>query len=172
MKLKVLYGFVLIIIVASALIFGALPDSVISASAAGIAPTDSTPSKTVLLVKGNSYWEKTVGTLVVEKLTARGFTVVVANIKNVSVQNPRMYAYTILFGAVETQKRLSPEARTYVTVNGGSLSNILIARVFGQAWNPKEKTVDAVTTATKSLDPEVVSDKIVTQVVDNSKKKQ
>ena len=119
--------------------------------------------KRVLLVKDDSYLENAVGKIVIDSLTQKGFYVRTVRQNSLESENPGTYRITIVFNGVKSSG-LTSAVKNYADAMGRAKSNLLISTVFGDAWEKKGGTVDAIATATKSLNPQAVAEKILVNV--------
>jgi hypothetical protein len=125
--------------------------------------TDTIPLKSVLLVKGDSYLERAVGKIVIDSLTHQGYSVKTIRHNSLTSENSAAYYITIIFNGVKSSELIAP-VREYVNSRGKAPSNALISTVYGEQWRKNKPTVDAVASATKTLDPELVAAKIIAYV--------
>jgi hypothetical protein len=125
------------------------------------AKSDSIRAK-VLISSGNSYMEKAVYSLVKDSLVARGYGVDIISNRKLTVQDRRNYFVIILFGAVRASD-LTPDAKKFVRSQQGTgnESNLLICTIYGERWNTRKQDVNSVASATKTLKPDVVAGKIL-----------
>jgi hypothetical protein len=128
----------------------------------GSAAKPDTVAEKVLISSGNSYMEKAVSSIVKDSLAARGYTVDIVSKRNLNSQDRRNYRVIILFGAVRAAD-LSEAAKRFVrSLEGtGSASNLLICTIYGERWDTEKQDVNAVASATKTLKPDVVAGKIL-----------
>jgi hypothetical protein len=131
------------------------------------APSDSTAAipNNVLIAMGASYLENAVSTIVKDSLGAAGYGVTIINAKNLNRQERRDFAAIILFNAVKSRE-LTQIARKFVKSIEGSPaeSNLLICSVFGERWDNNTQGVNAVASATKTLNPNIMAGKVLAEV--------
>ena len=118
----------------------------------------------VLIVNGGSYLENTVSSLVRDSLTQKGFTIKIIPLASLKSEQPSNYRATIIMNAVHTSK-VAGIVRSYARSKGGERSNILICTVYGEEWKSGMTRIDAVTAATKTLNPAGVAVKIISAVL-------
>jgi menaquinone-dependent protoporphyrinogen IX oxidase len=123
-----------------------------------------TPAK-ILIAKGDSYLEKTVASLIVDSLSETGCIVKIITVQDLNKQNRQDYAAIILFNAIK-RDRINSAVNKYIktTENYGTQSNLLICTVYGEKWQGKEPAVNAVTSATKTLKPEIVAARVLSNI--------
>jgi hypothetical protein len=119
------------------------------------------PSK-ILIAKGNSYLENSVAALISDSLLSSECAVTIIPLQDLEKQNRNDYKVIILFNAIK-RDRINSTINKYIksTENYGTYSNLLICTVYGEKWKGKEAAMDAVTTATKTLNPELVASRVL-----------
>jgi len=121
---------------------------------------DTAHHTTVVIVKGNSYLEDLVTKIIIDSLSRRRVDVSTIDLKNLNNAVPAKYGTVVVFNAVKSSKLTRP-VRKFIDqgadVYGNPASKVLICTVHGNLWNPKNATVDAVTGATKTLDPKGIA---------------
>jgi hypothetical protein len=123
--------------------------------------------KAVLIVKGNSYLENAIAKIIIDSLSRRGIDVRTTDLKTVSSAVPAEFVTILVFSAIKSSN-IRDQIREFIKgvndVDGDPVSNILICTVHGDVWEPKKSTVDAVTGATRTLDPGDIAKKIMKQI--------
>ena len=123
---------------------------------------DTTAPRTVLIVKGDSYMENAVTKILKDSLGRQGVTVETARIKKLSSKNSADYTAIIVFSAIKASGQLDPVVRRYMETKGNDpTSNIMVCTVIGEKWSGAAEKEDAVSAATKTLNPVVVAAKIM-----------
>ena len=117
----------------------------------------------ILIAKGHSYLENTVAALIADSLP--DYTVTAIPLEDLDKQNHGDFAVIVIFNAVK-RDRINSAVRKYIrtTQEYGTLSNLLICTVYGEIWKGKEIAADAVTTATKTLNPEIVASRVLANI--------
>jgi menaquinone-dependent protoporphyrinogen IX oxidase len=117
----------------------------------------------ILIAKGHSYLENTVAALIADSLPE--YTVTAIPLQELAQQNRQDYEVIVLFNAIH-RDRINSAVDKYIktTENYGTHSNLLICTVFGEKWKGKEIAMDAVTTATKTLNPETVASRVLANI--------
>ncbi len=72
--------------------------------ALGISAEDSASIKTVLIVRGNSWLENRVGSIITDSLIDRGYKVTTVNIKSITDETANDYGVSIIFDALKGAK--------------------------------------------------------------------
>jgi menaquinone-dependent protoporphyrinogen IX oxidase len=121
--------------------------------------------RNILIAKGDSYLENTVAAMIVDSLSTSGTTVTIIPLNDLNKQNRLDYTVVVLFNAVK-RGQINSAVNKYIktTENYGTLSNLLICNVLGEKWKGKEASMDAVTTATKTLNPEPVASRVLANI--------
>jgi hypothetical protein len=123
---------------------------------------DTTVSMNVLIVKGNSYLENTVTKIVQDSLSRLGFSVNSVPLKKLGSENPANYKAIIVFSAIKVSGQLDPLVKKFIdTKSNDPSSNVMICTVYGERWGGARVKTDAVSAATKTLNPAAVAAKIV-----------
>jgi hypothetical protein len=122
-------------------------------------------SKRILLARGNSYLENAVSGIIVDSLFRRGYSVTVLDVKSLVNEDPNVYRASIIFNGVISSRLFEPVAG-YTSNFKDRESNILICTAYGERWDGKKVEPDAVTAATKSLDPAEVTAKVLKNIYD------
>ena len=80
-------------------------------------------------------------------------------------QNRTDFRAVVLFNAVK-RNQINSAINKYIktTENYGTRSNLLICTAYGEMWKGKETVQDAVTTATKTLNPELVASRVLANI--------
>jgi hypothetical protein len=122
------------------------------------------PAK-ILIAKSDSYLENTVATLITDSLSSSDCIVTTIPLADIVKQNRQDFAIIILFNAIKRDK-INPTIDKYIktTENPGTPSNLLICTVYGEKWKGKETSTDAVTTATKTLSPQLVASRVIANI--------
>jgi hypothetical protein len=122
------------------------------------------PNK-ILIAKEDSYLEKSVISLIVDSLSEKGCIVDIIALQDLNKQNRRDYSVVVLFNAIK-RDRINSAVNKYIktTENYGTQSNLLICTVYGEKWQGKEPAVNAVTSATKTLKPEIVAARVLSNI--------
>jgi hypothetical protein len=122
---------------------------------------DAIPER-VLVVMGNSYMEKAVSSIVKDSLTARGYGVDIVSKRKLNSQDKLNYRAVILFSAILAAD-LAEDAKKLIRSQEGAgrESNLLICTTYGEKWDTQKQNVSAVASATKTLKPEIVARKIL-----------
>jgi hypothetical protein len=117
----------------------------------------------ILIAKGESYLENTVASMIADSLT--GYTVRTIPLQDLVNQNRKDFRAVVLFNAVKGNQ-INSTINKYIktTENYGTRSNLLICTAYGEKWNGKESVQDAVTTATKTLNPELVASRVLANI--------
>ena len=147
-----------------------LVSMLLSAAGATLAQPDSTmyikegPVK-ILIAKSDSYLENTVASLISDSLSSSTCIVTSIPLQDLAKQNRRDFTVIILFNAIK-RDRINSAVNKYIksTENSGTQSNLLICTVYGEKWRGKETATDAVTTATKTLNPELVASRVLANI--------
>jgi menaquinone-dependent protoporphyrinogen IX oxidase len=128
------------------------------------ASVKETPVK-ILIAQGESYLEKTVSSLIADSLSKTGCAVKIIALQDLNKQNRQDYSAIILFSAIK-HDRINSAVNKYIktTENYGTQSNLLICTVYGEKWQGKEPAVNAVTSATKTLKPENVAARVLSNI--------
>jgi hypothetical protein len=130
--------------------------SLLFSQADSIPRDTSSKSNKILLAKGNTFLEDLVAKIVKDTLTARGFSVKVIDTKYIADEQPAVYRVSIVFSGIKGDHLFDPVSR-YATGFKDQKSNLLICTAYGDRWDSKKLAVDAVTAATKTLDPDEVA---------------
>lgn len=132
--------------------------------------SDTTKPKKVLIVKANTYLENMVAGALTDSLAKRGITVETISISKLDKKNQAEYSTIIVFSALKASGQLDPIIKRYISAkSSGPVSNIMICTVYGEKWaGIPRKTTDAVSAATKTLDPTVVANRILEKFTGNS----
>jgi hypothetical protein len=121
---------------------------------------DTTHHTTVVIAKGNSYLENVVTKIIIDSLHSKRIDVSTIDFKNLNDEVSAKCGTVVVFNAVKSSKLTRP-VRKFIDKGadeyGNPASNVLICTVHGNLWNPKNATVDAVTGATKTLDPKGIA---------------
>ncbi len=117
-------------------------------------------SKTVLIVKDDSYMENAVSQILSDSLIAKGFTITTLNMESLKSEEPGSYRASIIFNAIHSSK-ITGVVRSFARALSAEQSNILICTVTGETWKEGKPLVDAVASATKNLNPVNVAGKIL-----------
>jgi hypothetical protein len=126
------------------------------------APVDTLARKTVMIATGGSYLENAVVKILADSLSHRGIPIKTTDLQGLSQESSTSYAAVLVFGAVTPEKLVDPVNKFASGVlDGGMASNILFCTVYGDLWDPKKATIDAVTGPTKTLKPIVIAGKIM-----------
>jgi menaquinone-dependent protoporphyrinogen IX oxidase len=122
-------------------------------------------TRNILIAKGDSYLENTVAAMIVDSLSTTGTTVTIIPLKDLNKQNRQDYTVVVLFNAVK-RGQINSAVSKYIktTENYGTESTLLICNVLGEKWKGKETSMDAVTTATKTLNPEPVASRVLANI--------
>ncbi|OGS35581.1 MAG: hypothetical protein A2293_07485 [Elusimicrobia bacterium RIFOXYB2_FULL_49_7] len=115
------------------------------------APTN----KKVLLVKSSSDLEKKVAAAIADSLLARGYTLDIIPLDNLDKAEPKEYAATLVFSGVVATKLFEPVSR-YADELMRQKRTVILCTLYGEQWDEGPSTLDAVTSATKAIDPAVV----------------
>ena len=131
------------------------------------APTaDTIYQPIVLVVKGNSYLENAVTKIIADRLSQQGISVKQIALTKLPKENYGAYRAILIFHAIQASGLLDPIARDFIASKSSSpSSNIMICTVFGEKWQGKKSSVDAVSAATKTFNPEMVAQKILINVL-------
>jgi hypothetical protein len=125
--------------------------------------TAQAPPVKILIAKGNSYLENTVAALISDSLQEYAITTI--PLQDLVKQNRRDFTVIIIFNAIKRDK-INPVIDKYIksTENPGTPSNLLICTVYGEQWKGKGASTDAVTSATKTLNPELVAARVLANI--------
>ena len=129
------------------------------------APADSNSLKRVLMVKNDSYLETAVGKIIIDSLTRKGFSVKTIRQNSLINENSGAYSVIMIFNAIKPSGLTAP-VKQFMNATNKSQSNVLISTVYGEPWNKNKKSVDAVASATKTLNPEMVAAKLIAPLLD------
>jgi hypothetical protein len=123
------------------------------------------PPAKILIAKTDTYLENTVATLISDSLSSPDCIVTTIPLSKLVEQNRQDFTIIILFNAVKRDK-INPAIDKYIktTENPGTPSNLLICTVYGEKWMGKETATDAVTSATKTLNPELVASRVIANI--------
>jgi hypothetical protein len=140
---------------------GAMPAA---AQADSTAFVKESPVK-ILIAKTDTYLENTVAALISDSLSSPSCIVTSIPLRTLSRQNRRDFTVIVLFNAVK-QGQINSAVNKYIrsTENSQTPSNLLICTVYGEKWKGKETAADAVTTATKTLNPVLVAARVLTNI--------
>jgi hypothetical protein len=132
------------------------PDSAVSVS-------DGTVR--ILIAKGNSYMENTVAALISDSLPSPAYSVTAIPLQDLPKQNRQDFSVIVLFNAIK-RDQINSAVNKYIktTENYGTRSNLLICTVYGERWKGKEAAEDAITTATKTLNPGSVASRVLANI--------
>lgn len=125
--------------------------------------TEKSPPKNVLLVRGDSYLETAVGRILIDSLARKGFTVKTIGQKSLNSENSGGYRVIIIFNALKSAGLTAP-VKKLIDATSKAQSNVLISTVYGEPWDKNKQSADAVATATKTLNPEILAVKLLTYV--------
>jgi len=126
------------------------------------APADSSARKIALIATSGSYLENAVIKIIADSLSRRGITVKTTDLQGLSRESSTSYATILVFGAAKKEKLADPVNKFALGVlEGATASNILICTVYGDLWDPKKASMDAVTGPTKTIKPMVIAGKIM-----------
>jgi hypothetical protein len=132
-----------------------------------VAMHDTTHSRAVLIVKGNSYLENAVTKVIIDSLSRKRIDVNTIDLKTLNNAATAKYRTVVVFDAVKSSKLTRP-VREFVDQStdeyGNPASNVLICTVHGNLWNPKNATVDAIAGATRTLNPKVIAYNILKRI--------
>jgi|GEM_PF-3058431 hypothetical protein len=117
-------------------------------------------SRNVLLVKEDTYLETAVGKILIDSLARKGFQVKTISQSSLLKENSGAYRVIMIFSAIKSSGLTAP-VKKFMNSNSGTPSNVLISSVYGEPWNKYKKSVDAVASATKTLNPEMVAAKLI-----------
>jgi hypothetical protein len=120
-------------------------------------------SRSVLIVKEDTYLETAVGKILIDTLTRKGFVVKTIRQSFLINENSGAYRVIIIFNAVKSSDLSAPE-RQFMNASGRAQTNVLISSIYGEPWDKNKQSVDAVASATKNLNPEMVAATIITYV--------
>jgi len=130
-----------------------------------VQPGDTILPQVVLVVKGNSYLENAVTKIITDRLAGQNVTVKQIALANLSKENYGAYRAVLIFNAIRASGQVDPIARAFINSKSDHpSSNIMICTVYGERWHGKAPTVDAVSAATKILNPEMVAQKILLDI--------
>jgi hypothetical protein len=137
-------------------------NSATDSSAIEAGNTSADTSRTVLIIKSNSYLEGAVAKIVQDSLRLRGLQVEFASLAHAGRIGSRQYHATIIFNAINRDESVNPVVERISRIQNRGSSNILVFSVSGDRWNgtSTEKT-DALTAATKTLKPGDVAARIM-----------
>jgi len=117
----------------------------------------------VLVAMGGSYLEKEVLKIVQDSLLSQNMTVKVVDLDAIKYEDPNQYQATLIFGAIEAKHLREPVPGYVSSLNKGK-SRIMVSTIYGEPWSKNNSSVDAVTAATASLQPEKVAANILTHL--------
>ena len=120
-------------------------------------------SRSVLLVKEGTYLETAVGKILIDSLTQKGFTVKTISQNSLPNENSGAYRVIIIFNAIKPSGLTAP-VRQFMDATNKAQSNVLISTVYGEPWFKNKQSADAVATATKTLNPEMLAAKLLVYV--------
>jgi hypothetical protein len=135
--------------------------------------TDSSASqevkqrKAILIAKGNSFLEEAVTKIIIDNFKSKGFRIKVSDIKELNAVVRKDYSVVLVFNAVKSSELAAPVKKFFSGImdkEGNAESKILICSVYGELWDPKKAGVDAVTGPTRTLNPAVISEKIIQKI--------
>jgi hypothetical protein len=131
-----------------------------------VQPGDTVLPRFVLVVKGNSYLENAVTKIIMDHLAGQGITVKQIVLEKLSKENYGAYRAILVFNAIRASGQLDPIARAFINSKSDHpSSNIMICTVYGEKWHGKGPTIDAVSAATKTLNPEMLAQKILSGIL-------
>ena len=127
--------------------------------------------RSVLIIKGNSYLENAVAKILSDSLLNRGFQVKYGDVAHADRESAGKFTTTMIFNAIKKDQNIDPIVQRYIDSKNGGSSNILIFTVYGATNNSTSKEADAITAATKSLNPVVIAVRIMSTFnsIDKSK---
>jgi hypothetical protein len=120
-------------------------------------------SRSVLLVKEDTYLETAVGRILIDSLTQKGFTVKTISQSSLPNENSVAYRVIIILNAIKPSGLTAP-VKQFMNATNKSQSNVLISTVYGEPWFKNKQSEDAVATATKTLNPEMLAAKLLAYV--------
>jgi hypothetical protein len=131
-----------------------------------LAAADSAAHR-VLILKGNSYLENAVTKIISDSLHHHGFNLSTDDWKKAGHYPPSKYRAILIFSSIKANQTLDPQIEGYLDSKGvADAQNILVFSVHGRLWPDSTRTiysVDAITAATRTLDPIKISNQIVQQ---------
>jgi hypothetical protein len=117
-------------------------------------------SKIVLIAKSDSYLENAVSGILTDSLSAKGFSIKIISLETLEKQRSGNYRATIVMNAIQSSKE-QRVVRAYTRALGADQSKILVFTVYGEEWKTGKVVGDAVTGATKKLNPAFIAEKIL-----------
>jgi len=135
-----------------------------------IQPDDTVLLQVVLVAKGNSYLEDAVTKVLTDRLAEKGISVKQIPLTKLSEENSGDYRAVLIFNAIRASGQVDPIARAFINSKSDHpSSNVMICTVYGERWHGKRPTVDAVSAATKTLNPEMLAQKILMDILGDSR---
>jgi len=123
----------------------------------------SATSRTVLIAKNDSYLENAVSAILGDSLSLRGFSIKIISLEFLEKERSGNYRATIVMNAIQSSKEQSV-VRAYTRALGADQSKILVFTVYGEEWKTGKVVGDAVTGATKTLNPAAIAEKILGRI--------
>jgi hypothetical protein len=120
-------------------------------------------SRSVLIVKENSYLETAVGKILIDTLTQKGFHLKTISQSSLPNENSGAYRIIIILNAIKPSGLTAP-VKQFMNATNKAQSNVLISTVYGEPWFKNQQSEDAVATATKTLNPEMLAAKLLAYV--------
>jgi hypothetical protein len=112
-----------------------------------------------------------VAKILSDSLLNRGFQVKYGDVAHADRESAGKFTTTMIFNAIKKDQNIDPIVQRYIDSKNGGSSNILIFTVYGATNNSTSKEADAITAATKSLNPVVIAVRIMSTFnsIDKSK---
>jgi len=119
----------------------------------------------ILIAKTDTYLENAVAALISDSLSSPTCVVTSIRLQDLGKQNRQDYDVIVVFNAIK-RGQINSAVHKYIqtTENYGTRSDLLICNVYGERWKGKETAEDAVTTATKTLNPDPVASRVLANI--------